>query len=81
MKKVETKSNYTSLTNLKGADKEKEKKERIKKVDSMISLKPKKEAAKLPFITEVKKLTNSRNNEDSNNYASRMGIDLGKIKN
>lgn len=51
MKKVETNSNYTSLTNLKVIDKEKDKKDRIKKVDSLISLKPKKGGTKLPFIT------------------------------
>ena len=47
----------------------------------MISLKPKK-GQKLPFITQVKKLTNSRKkDEGSERYASKMGLDIGQIKN
>ena len=45
----------------------------------MISLKPKK-GTKLPFITEVKKLASSRK-ESPDRYASKMGIDIGQIKN
>jgi hypothetical protein len=45
----------------------------------MISLRPK-QGAKLPFITEVRKLSYSKKDERSDNYANRMGLDLGKIK-
>ena len=81
-KKIEEeKSKYTSLTSLKDTvEKQKGSRERIKKVDSMISLKPRK-GEKLPFITEVKKLARSRREESSDKYASKMGIDIGQIKN
>lgn len=46
----------------------------------MISLKPKSQT-KLPFITEVSKLKNSRKKSNEDEYPSRMGFDIGKIKN
>jgi hypothetical protein len=57
----------------------------IKKVDSMISLK-RDSSLKLPFITEVKKLSQPKKVEseysytDKSEYTNKLSLDIARIK-
>ena len=60
----------------------------IRKVDSMISLKSlkKENSVKLPFITEVKKLSSPKkvesepHNTEKSEYTSKISLDIARIK-